>query len=150
MRQKKYLSVIIPLVLILATVCFLLFFKIIIVHGESMSPNLKNGQIVLLKRNVEYNDLHIGDLVVFKSKEYGTCIKRIAALSGDSISQNDNELYINGALKFQYSTDVVAEYQINDNEIYVLGDNFYGSTDSRDFGPIDYSDVVGKIVIPSN
>ena len=68
-------------------------------------------------------------------------------MSGDSIKQENSELYINSVLKYQYATEMKADYVVGDNELYVLGDNIYNSIDSREIGPIAYSDVVGKIVL---
>ena len=147
MRPKKYLPVILLSVIFLGVICFVLFFKIYFVKGDSMSPTLREGHVVLLRRNVEYDDLQVGDLIVFHSDEYGDCIKRIAAVSGDSIKQENSELYINCVLKYQYATEMKADYVVGDNELYVLGDNIYNSIDSREIGPIAYSDVVGKIVL---
>lgn len=146
MRPKKYISIIFFSVILLGAICFVIFFKIYFVKGDSMSPTLKEGHAVLLLRNVDYDDLQVGDLIVFHSDEYGDCIKRIAAVSGDSIKQKNSELYINNVLKYQYATDKKAEYLVGDDELYVLGDNFYNSIDSREIGPIAYSAVVGKIV----
>ena len=96
---------------------------------------------------MDYEDLQVGDVIVFHSDEYGDCIKRIAALSGDSIKQENSKLYINNVLKYQYSTDVEVDYVVGNDELYVLGDNFIHSVDSRETGPIAYSDVVGKIFL---
>ena len=39
---------------------------------------------------------------------------------------------------------------IKNNQIYVRGDNLFMSTDSRDFGYIDKSQVIGRVVWPIN
>ena len=114
MRPKKYISIIFFSVILLGAICFVIFFKIYFVKGDSMSPTLKEGHAVLLLRNVDYDDLQVGDLIVFHSDEYGDCIKRIAAVSGDSIKQKNSELYINNVLKYQYATDKKAEYLVGD------------------------------------
>jgi signal peptidase I len=111
-----------------------------------MSPTLRAGHAVLLIRNVNYEDLRVGDVIVFHSNKYGDCIKRIAALHGDSIKQENSELYINNVLMYQYSTYANADYIVGNDELFVLGDNYYNSTDSRETGTVAYSDVVGKII----
>ena len=39
------------------------------------------------------------------------------------------------------------EYDIEPNQVFVLGDNTYNSVDSRNYGPIDIELIVGKIVV---
>ena len=74
----------------------------IIVHvdGTSMLPTLQDGQKVLLNKT---HDVHIGDIVVANSSEYGGIIKRIDKINGDNIHLiSDNKQisyeYINGIL----------------------------------------------------
>jgi len=70
------------------------------VSGNSMNPTLQDGQKVLVNKT---HDIHIGDIVVAQSPEYGGIIKRVADIDGDSVYLvSDNKQvsyeYINGAL----------------------------------------------------
>ena len=70
------------------------------VDGTSMLPTLKDGQTVLVNKT---HDIHVGDIVVAESDEYGGVIKRVDNIQGDSIhlvSDNKNIAYefINGEL----------------------------------------------------
>lgn len=70
------------------------------VDGTSMLPTLKDGQTVLVNKT---HDVHVGDIVVAESDEYGGVIKRVDNIQGDSIhlvSDNKNIAYefINGEL----------------------------------------------------
>ena len=74
----------------------------VIVHvdGTSMLPTLQDGQKVLLNKT---KDIHVGDIVVAESDEYGGIIKRVGDIQGDEIYlQSDNKNvdyeYINGVL----------------------------------------------------
>ena len=74
----------------------------VIVHvdGTSMLPTLQDGQTVLVNKT---HDVHVGDIVVAESDEYGGVIKRVDNIQGDSIhlvSDNKNIAYefINGEL----------------------------------------------------
>ena len=70
------------------------------VDGTSMLPTLKDGQTVLVNKT---HDVHVGDIVVAESDEYGGIIKRVDSIQGDSVhlvSDNKNIAYefINGEL----------------------------------------------------
>ena len=73
---------------------------IVYVDGTSMLPTLKDGQTVLLNKT---HNVHVGDIVVADSDEYGGIIKRVDDIKGSKvhlISDNKNVSYeyINGAL----------------------------------------------------
>lgn len=73
---------------------------IITVDGISMLPTLVDGQQVLLNKT---HDIHVGDIVVAESDEYGGIIKRVDEIKGDSvhiISDNNSTSYeyIDGVL----------------------------------------------------
>lgn len=72
----------------------------VIVHvdGTSMLPTLKDGQKVLLNKT---KNIHVGDIVVAESDEYGGIIKRVGDIQGDEVyleSDNKNVEYktVNG------------------------------------------------------
>ena len=73
---------------------------IVYVDGTSMLPTLQDGQTVLLNKT---HDVHVGDIVVADSDEYGGIIKRVDQINGNNvhlISDNKNVSYeyINGVL----------------------------------------------------
>lgn len=55
---------------------------IVYVDGTSMVPTLQDGQTVLFNKT---HDIHIGDIVVAESDEYGGIIKRVDAIDGNRI-----------------------------------------------------------------
>lgn len=70
------------------------------VDGTSMLPTLQDGQKALLNKS---KDIHVGDIVVAETDEYGGIIKRVGDIEGDSIylesdNKNVNYEYKNGAL----------------------------------------------------
>ena len=74
----------------------------VVVHvdGTSMLPTLQDGQTVLMNKT---HDIHVGDIVVADSDEYGGIIKRADQIKGNNvhlISDNKNITYeyINGVL----------------------------------------------------
>lgn len=95
-----------------------------------------------------------GDIIVFNppaesDKPY---IKRIVGLPGDVVAIHDGSVFIDGQqLPEPYIdqgiTDCVAgcdTVTVPPGSIYVLGDNRNNSSDSRVFGPVKISSIVGK------
>ena len=41
----------------------------------------------------------------------------------------------------------VGKWVVEEGEVFVMGDNRYNSTDSRDIGPIDIDSILGKVVL---
>ncbi len=73
---------------------------IVYVDGTSMLPTLQDGQSVLMNKT---KDVHVGDIVVAESDEYGGIIKRVGDIRGNSIylesdNKNVSYEYINGIL----------------------------------------------------
>ena len=70
------------------------------VDGTSMVPTLQDGQSVLLNKT---HDIHVGDIVVAESDEYGGIIKRVDQIDGNNVHLiSDNKQvtyeYIDGVL----------------------------------------------------
>lgn len=70
------------------------------VDGTSMLPTLQDGQPVLFNKT---HDIHVGDIVVAESDEYGGIIKRVDKIDGNAIHlvSDNKEIsyeYINGVL----------------------------------------------------
>lgn len=73
---------------------------IITVDGTSMLPTLQDGQTVMINKT---HNVHVGDIVVAESDEYGGIIKRVKEIQGDSIflvsdNKNISYEYHNGVL----------------------------------------------------
>ena len=73
---------------------------VVYVDGTSMLPTLQDGQTVLLNKT---HNIHVGDIVVADSSEYGGIIKRVDDIDGNSIHliSDNKEIsyeYINGNL----------------------------------------------------
>jgi hypothetical protein len=73
---------------------------IVYVDGTSMLPTLQDGQTVLFNKT---HDIHVGDIVVADSDEYGGIIKRVEQIDGNNVHLvSDNKQvsyeYIDGVL----------------------------------------------------
>ena len=128
------------------------------VRGDSMYPTYKSGMVV--RTDPDFKELKYGDIVVFKysGNIYGfkqsTClIKRVIALPGDTIYIKDGYLYINDKKDIYGYEPIDKEHYglvdkpitIGDDMVFCVGDNRNASYDSRMFGCVYYSDIVGKV-----
>ena len=105
--------------------------------GDSMSPILKNGDVVLVDRLV-YNAVKPkrGDIVVFKPGGNQNAHYLIKQVCTEGIHVSDIR-----------SAGVAAEpVELGANEYFVIGDNHEGSDDSRtaDVGTVKRKDIFGK------
>ena len=156
--MKNIIRELLPYVLILGGVILIRTFIVtpVIVSGDSMKPNLHNGDL-LLERKIGYNSTNIKrfDIVVIKEGEE-EIIKRIIGLPGEHISYKNNKLYVNDKVleenfDFRKTNDFNLEEICSCNSIpegkyLVLGDNRPISKDSRMIGLIDEKDILGKAV----
>ena len=123
--------------------------------GESMAPTITNGEKVTvdIKAYVSSQPQR-GDIIVFKDESGTVMVKRVVGLPGEQIEIKDAKVYVDGTeikedyLNQQNSTETSGNslWEIPDKSVFVMGDNRVHSKDSRDFGPIPYDRVVGKIV----
>ncbi len=138
-----------------AIVFFVIFLRLFLVtpaviNGESMQPNLEDGEIVLLfKLNQEIERF---DIIVHQEKN-SRLVKRVIGLPGEHVAYIDNKLYIDGEqvaepfLPSQTEDFKLEElyYDIIPEDYYfVLGDNRNFSRDSRTIGLIHHDNVMGK------
>jgi len=125
------------------------------VVSVSMSPTLLPGDQVLIAKHVERTEHpRRADLVVFTrpgSNEH--LVKRVAAVAGDEVGLEDGRLVVNGAPVNEDYVDVASvdgtyfgPVVVGPDEVFVLGDNRADSVDSRQFGPVPVSDIIGRVV----
>jgi signal peptidase I len=130
------------------------------IPSDSMNPTLVNRDRVLVnKLSYHFHDVHRGDIVVFKRPPEETdpkikdLIKRVIALPGETVEGRDGQILIDGrTLKEPYvakgsaMNDFPAR-KIPTGHYFVMGDNRGNSKDSRVFGPIAKSLIVGRAFI---
>ena len=160
----EYLPVVAKWVFEIAVVCLFAFVAVwyfgqrVSTVGDSMSPVLRNGDVVLVNRIV-YNATtpKRGDVIVFKPKGNENdhyYIKRIVGLPGETIEIVENRVYIDGErLEEDYETTNIDDVGVVDeklklagDEYFVLGDNREQSEDSRDadVGNVKREYIYGK------
>lgn len=150
--NKKWIAVIVTIICILIGGIFYMYHKEdnsfdVKISGTSMMPTLKDGDTGKAYKN---GSIKRGDIIVF-AKNNVVYVKRVIGLPGETITIN-NEVYINGEqldeseylIESRISTNGSGwEYTLSENEYWVMGDNRHSSVDSRDFGAIKLSDVIG-------
>ena len=127
------------------------FFDTYIITNKSMQPTLDEGdEILLIKRNFIFDRIKNFDIIVFRMGE-NNLVKRVIGCEGDRIEIIDGELYLNNDLiKYEYyifDEEYNASYIIGKNQYFVLGDNISVSEDSRSFGLINESYIIGKVIL---
>lgn len=156
--MKEIIKELYPYIIIILVVVLVRSFIItpVIVSGNSMKPNLNDGELLLV-RKIGYNEKTIKrfDIVVIK-KDKEEIIKRVIGLPGEHISYKNNKLYVNNKLVTEDYThldtkdfnleEICTCSTIPEGKYLVLGDNRPISKDSRSIGLIDEKDIIGKSV----
>jgi signal peptidase I len=130
------------------------------VEQQSMERTLEPDQYVLVdKLTPRFDAYSRGDVVVFEPPEAWVqggprtpFIKRVIGLPGETVEVKDGAVYVDGTrLPEPYTYDrqpTTANDQtrwlIGPDELFVMGDHREASADSRAFGPIQRSTVIGR------
>jgi signal peptidase I len=144
-------------------------FQIFWIPSSSMVPTLGvYDRIVVQKAFFTWRDVREGDIVVFRhppldhcgGPQVGDLVKRVIALPGQTIYSSGNSIYVNGQLLAEPYLphddplgppvpDASSQhpYRVPPGEFYMLGDNRADSCDSRYWGPVKGSSIIGKVVL---
>jgi signal peptidase I len=139
------------------------------IPSGSMLPTLQVGdRIVVDKLAYRVGSVHRGDIVVFArpplvDADYTDLVKRVIGLPGETIGLLDGHVTIDGKIlgepwlphpepqsepsSLPDGFSLTHPYTIPANHYFVMGDNRPDSEDSRYFGPIPGSLIVGKMVV---
>ena len=80
-------------------------------------------------------------------------VKRVIGLPGEQVAGRGGSLYVNDTLLVEpylpagLRTDDFGPVTVPAGKLFVMGDNRGSSFDSRRFGPIDRSSLVGRVVV---
>ena len=131
------------------------------VKGASMENTFHDREYIFTSKiSYKFGPIKHGDVVIFKSPKNNEIelIKRVIALPGDTVLIQNETVYVNNEpLDEQYiknPTQTIAggavvegvPVTIEDGFMFVMGDNRGGSSDSREFGPVPESLLVGQVI----
>ncbi len=122
--------------------------------NNDMSPNIHSGDLLFYYRLGQ--DYKAQDVIILK-KNNTEYVGRIIAVSGDSVEiTEDEELIINGnkvnetniyatTPRFEGFTDY--PLTLSDGQYFILADSRAGAEDSRYYGIISTSDIMGEVIL---
>lgn len=131
-----------------------------IVSGNSMDPNIKHGQYLIIDEiSYRFREPARGDVIVFRappepSKFY---IKRIIGVPGDTVdikgsrititnTQHPDGLTLDESFITHTSSDSVHQ-TVPSGSYFVMGDNRSGSYDSRGWGVLPEANIRGRALL---
>ncbi len=147
------------------------------VDGESMENTLQNNDKLIIYKlprtwasitHHSYVPKRYDVIVFTKHQEDGLgrgtsrkLIKRVIGLPGDHVVVKDGRVTVyndqsptgfnpdkgQSWSKFSPITDREVDITVGENQVFVLGDNRLNSQDSRYFGPVDLSDISGRLIL---
>jgi signal peptidase I len=130
------------------------------IPSGSMEPTLLIGdRIIVSKLSVELGTIHRGDILVFKAPQgvaaacsdpVADLVKRVIGLPGDHLTSRGNTIYVNGSPLVESWSHVeplgqpIGQVTVPANSYFMMGDNHPYSCDSRRWGVVPRSDIIGK------
>lgn len=132
----------------------------VVVLGRSMEPTLHSGQVVLVHRShYARNPLRRGDVVVFHHDGM-VQVKRIHALPGQRVwevryQDSEDTVFLLDARTLSRARHLmrrepsarITSLEVPPGSLYVLGDGGNASYDSRHYGTVPTSAVLGKVIL---
>jgi signal peptidase I len=166
MRALAQTAVTILVAVLLAFLVRAFVFQTFWIPSASMTPTLGvYDRVLVQKAFYSWRDVREGDIVVFSHPPLDNCpgpqgdlVKRVIALPGQTIYSSGSSIYINGRLlaePYLPQPDPLGPpiassqhpYRVPPGEFYVLGDNRADSCDSRYWGPVKGSTIIGKVIL---
>lgn len=145
--------------LVLMILLFMFLFRYVSVDGESMRETLQDKDKLVIS-NLAYTP-ETGDIVVLKHSPE-PLIKRIIATEGQTVKIDyaNWKVYVDGVLLDEsyvlrtsggmtdYSGKAVEEFVVEEDRVFVMGDNRNNSLDSRSFGNNYFTeeDILGRVI----
>lgn len=139
------------------------------VPSGAMEPAIPRDSLITTERLSEedLDGLARGEIVTFDPPDADIVyVKRIVGLAGDTVELRDQRLFVNGTavaedygqhpglrgnataermLAMKPTAHVFPPTVVPDGHVFVLGDNWEASSDSRRFGPVPMSSLKARV-----
>ena len=129
-----------------------------------MVPTLQVGdRIIVSKLSATFGDINRGDIIVFKHPPREACggdtgpnsdlVKRVIGMPGDQLTSRNNVIFINGKPLIEHWKHAatlgndIGYVKVPKGQYFMMGDNRPSSCDSRLWGTLPKSLIVGKVVM---
>lgn len=141
-----------------SAVYFLQPFRFRFIWGDSMHPTIDNGTLVCVDTGFyRRHPVAAGDIVLLKHNGE-TYVKRVVAVPGDELllirTKDASAVLIPlwrviPALELcRHNEETYLERLIvGEDQFYAVGDNRIASFDSRDFGSVSRSEIIGRVLL---
>lgn len=159
-KKESFWKELVKLVLIAVVVVipFRLFIaQPFVVDGASMDPTFKDSEYLIVDElTYHFQDPKRGSVIIFKYPEDPSkyFIKRVIGLPHDTLSMRNGVVTITNSANpdgftlnepyIVYGRPDNATYVLGDGEYFVMGDNRAGSADSRLWGALPESHIIGR------
>ena|SRR6056297_14642 len=134
-------------------------FQPFIVDGASMEPNLHDGDYLIVDEfSYHFREPERGEVIIFKypRNHQNNFVKRVVGLPGETIFHRDNSIviredghektlsenYLSRDFDYNFATTTLSQ-----DEYFAVGDNRIASYDSRNWGPVEESEIIGRFLI---
>ena len=151
-RLERTVLVLCPILFLTALFCMVHFWAgAAEVTGDSMSPSLRAGDLVVYSRKKEA--YRRGDMVVC-DVEGTRIVKRVAGVPGDCVRLDGSGRVMieqgvgNERIPVAGNEGLPTEIFLREKEYFLLGDNRDRSVDSRDvrIGPVEWGKIEGRVL----
>ena len=152
LRGTVYVLAVVAAVAVLIST---LLFPVLRIHGNSMTPTVEAGNVIVTLKNAAFQR---GDISAFYYNN-SILVKRIIALPGEWVNiDEEGNVYVNDAFQEEPylvegarafgECDITLPYQVPDERVFVMGDHRSVSVDSRStsVGCVAEEQIVGKLI----
>lgn len=131
-------------------------FQPFLVSGASMEPNVQERNYLIIDElTYRFRNPERGEIIVFRYPGNPSTfyIKRIIGLPGEQIDISDGVVSVNGikldeaAYLGGIDTAGEAHATLGETDYFAMGDNRPNSYDSRHWGPLEKSFIMGRAVL---